>query len=225
MVELLGEPFYVLATINLRFRLRVVMDTAPLLTKALVTLLCVSGWAGPTLASLPPALIFSASQLALATASCTGYWLAGLQILHEWRQQQQQHATSNQRMPAAKEGGQRQQADGPQQGAKTGQGGGIGSAKRGFPCEKEMVTEPDRRGGKGLFGWGPSEREALATSGIFAMQAVSGEQRLPSLAVARSLSCLNCSTGCRELQPIATPSPGVKPRIPAVNTQHASAVA
>eukprot|EP00200_Dunaliella_tertiolecta_P006841 CAMPEP_0202376560 /NCGR_PEP_ID=MMETSP1127-20130417/7031_1 /ASSEMBLY_ACC=CAM_ASM_000462 /TAXON_ID=3047 /ORGANISM="Dunaliella tertiolecta, Strain CCMP1320" /LENGTH=263 /DNA_ID=CAMNT_0048974375 /DNA_START=22 /DNA_END=810 /DNA_ORIENTATION=- len=84
VVELLGEPFYILATVELQFRLRVVMDTLPLTVKALVTLACVAGWAGPTLASLPPALIFSIAQLSLAVASCLGYWIAGTRMLRTW---------------------------------------------------------------------------------------------------------------------------------------------
>lgn len=33
VIELLGEPFYILATVNLQFQLRVVMDTVPLALK------------------------------------------------------------------------------------------------------------------------------------------------------------------------------------------------
>ncbi len=73
VVELLSEPLYILAAVNLRFRLRALLDSAALTAKALLTLLLVAGLAGPRARALPPAIVFSAAQLAFALTTLVGY--------------------------------------------------------------------------------------------------------------------------------------------------------
>ncbi|GFH13968.1 PPM-type phosphatase domain-containing protein, partial [Haematococcus lacustris] len=61
VIELVGEPFYLLCAVNLQFRLRVVMDSLPLAVRALVTLGGVTGW---------PVLVWlQAEKLVLAEGS------------------------------------------------------------------------------------------------------------------------------------------------------------
>lgn len=194
-----------------QFRLRVVMDTLPLTAKALVTLLCVSGRAGPAMASLPPALIFSLSQLSLAIVSCLGYWVAGARMLHSW---EGGAGEAGRRLSASDEarvgsleldGGEGvdgsrcggpelggaslvrdvrgdRVAGGHREGAGKSSGGiehaagGVGSSvQRGWGMGgREGRSNGGRRPGRSrIASWGPAQQEALATSGIFAVQAVS----------------------------------------------------
>ncbi|KAF5836137.1 Rft protein-domain-containing protein [Dunaliella salina] len=228
VVELLGEPFYILATVELQFGLRVVMDTLPLTVKALVTLACVAGWAGPTLASLPPALIFSIAQLSLAVASCLGYWVAGTRMLRTWSSGvgKEEHASHQRESNSGLDDPVRQEEDGggdlgcggelfggkgeagglrgkheeggkedrtPKPISNWGQRGGeeaegvsksaqVGSKGR-YRGQKEVDVSSDEgasrkgkwelglRSRRRLLQYGPAEREVLATSGIFAVQA------------------------------------------------------
>lgn len=74
MMELASEPFYIIASTQLRFGLRAGIDTAALLLRGGVTLgLMLRG-------GLPPALAFSAAQLASAGVILAGYlaFAAGL---------------------------------------------------------------------------------------------------------------------------------------------------
>jgi hypothetical protein len=66
-MELLVDPLYIIASTQLRFGLRAGIDTAGMLLRGAVTL-------GLLMATrLPPALVFSAAQLAFATAYVLGY--------------------------------------------------------------------------------------------------------------------------------------------------------
>lgn len=85
MIELLAEPFYMLASVNMRFGVRVVMDSAPLAAKSLVQLAALGGYAGPVAQAAPPALIFAAAQLALAVVTLVGYAVFGVSELRRWR--------------------------------------------------------------------------------------------------------------------------------------------
>lgn len=63
MVELLSEPLYILAAVQLRFRLRAGADTAAITAKAAATVALLR------LTSLPPALALSYGQV---SATCSG---------------------------------------------------------------------------------------------------------------------------------------------------------
>ena len=134
------------------------------------------------MASLPPALIFSTAQLSLAVVSCLGYWLAGVRMMRSWDVRASEEHIA---------------------GAFGKEGGGVGAKERGVSDETEIkrgarkiggesgavskegvssceTSKVGGGGGSGFLGgggrmlsWGPAEREALATSGIFAVQAVS----------------------------------------------------
>lgn len=67
VVELLAEPFYVIASTQLRFGLRAGIDTAGMLLRGAVTLALLLR------SRLPPALVFSAAQLAFAGLYLLGY--------------------------------------------------------------------------------------------------------------------------------------------------------
>lgn len=75
VVELLAEPFYILASVHLLFKVRVAVEFASTLAKSVLTLLLVSR------TRLPPALVFSWAQLALAIAVLLGYGTFGLRLL------------------------------------------------------------------------------------------------------------------------------------------------
>ncbi|KAG2427588.1 hypothetical protein HXX76_012242 [Chlamydomonas incerta] len=103
LVELAAEPFYILASVHLMFGARVGVEFASTLVKSLVTLgllslpslapallrrlgLALEGAAAPagsaaTAAGLPPALVFSAAQLALAAVALVGYGVVGWRLL------------------------------------------------------------------------------------------------------------------------------------------------
>jgi hypothetical protein len=67
MLELAAEPFYIIASTQLRFGLRAGVDTAAMLLRGALTL-------GLLVATtLPPALVFSAAQLAFAGVVLAGY--------------------------------------------------------------------------------------------------------------------------------------------------------
>lgn len=57
MLELLSEPLYILAAVQLRFRLRAIADTAAIIAKSAVAVALLR------LTSLPPALALSLSQV------------------------------------------------------------------------------------------------------------------------------------------------------------------
>lgn len=71
LVELLAEPFYILASVHLRFGPRVAIDALSTATKGAVTLLLVSRGA------MAPALAFSVAQLLYAAVVLVGYWAYG----------------------------------------------------------------------------------------------------------------------------------------------------
>ncbi|KAG2446862.1 hypothetical protein HYH02_008019 [Chlamydomonas schloesseri] len=102
LVELAAEPFYILASVHLMFGVRVSVEFASTLTKSLVTLgllslparapallrrvgLALGGASGDSAvaaaAPLPPALVFSAAQLALAAVALVGYGVVGWRLL------------------------------------------------------------------------------------------------------------------------------------------------
>ncbi|GBF96551.1 hypothetical protein Rsub_09134 [Raphidocelis subcapitata] len=75
MIELAAEPFYIIASAQLRFGLRAAVDTAAMLLRGALTLaLLLQG-------RLPPALVFSAAQLAFAGVTLAGYLAFGAQLL------------------------------------------------------------------------------------------------------------------------------------------------
>lgn len=61
MLELLSEPLYILAAVQLRFRLRAITDTAAIIAKSAVAVALLQ------LTSLPPALALSLSQVPFYT--------------------------------------------------------------------------------------------------------------------------------------------------------------
>eukprot|EP00798_Chlamydomonas_sp_ICE-L_P020931 gene20931-27781_t len=71
VVELMAEPFYILATVEFCFGLRAAVDTGVLLTKSVVTLVLLGGLGGSW--GLSPALAFSLAQLASAAVALVGY--------------------------------------------------------------------------------------------------------------------------------------------------------
>ncbi len=76
VVELLAEPLYILAAVQLRFGLRAAVDAAALLTKSAATLALLT-----TLRGMPSALVFSAAQLASALVALLGYGVWGALLL------------------------------------------------------------------------------------------------------------------------------------------------
>jgi oligosaccharide translocation protein RFT1 len=153
LLELLAEPFYILATINMRFQLRAVMDSVPLALKSVATLALLAGWAGPGAAALPPAIVFSLAQLAFAAVTLIGYISAvGVPLLSGPR-------TAGASKPAATEAASASAADAAQQ--STISDGGV--HRLGF-----WLT-PWRR---------PAEREALNSTAMFWVQAVRCSKRL-----------------------------------------------
>jgi hypothetical protein len=127
------------------------MDTLPLAVRSTVTLAAVSGWAGPRLKAMPPALVFSFAQLALGVVSFLGYVLAvGLPLLlQKWQVQQQTQPAST------------------QQGSKADTGHTAG--KKGAASAGSVAG----KGGVVASRWGQMEREVLSTTAIFSVQAVS----------------------------------------------------
>ncbi|KAI8466551.1 MAG: Rft protein-domain-containing protein [Monoraphidium minutum] len=67
VLELFAEPFYIIASTQLRFGLRAGVDTAALMLRGSVTLALLAT------TRLPPALVFSAAQLAFAGVYLVGY--------------------------------------------------------------------------------------------------------------------------------------------------------
>jgi hypothetical protein len=154
VLELLGEPFYLLSAVNLNFKLRVVMDTLPLAVRSAVTLAAVSGWAGPRLKAMPPALVFSVAQLMLGIVSFLGYALAvGVPLLLQRHRPEQQAKRSVIKQGSKADSGK----------ADTRQAATDGGA---------AVSVPEKGGVLGSR-WGQMEREVLSTTAIFSVQAVS----------------------------------------------------
>ncbi|GLC67093.1 hypothetical protein PLESTF_000514400 [Pleodorina starrii] len=175
VLELLAEPFYILASVHLMFGPRVAVEFLSTLTKSLVTLGLLTSrqtlprlaaalppalrphlqpllaTAAATAAALPPALLFSAAQLAMAAVVAAGYWALGLRLL-----------AARSRSGSAKLGSAR---GGERRGRGHGSGAGDGSG-----------SESQRPGGGGgggwLAPWTPLERRVLGTSAIFTLQAV-----------------------------------------------------
>lgn len=77
MLELCGEPLYIISSTRLEFGTRASIDTAAMICKCLVTLLLVSR------TGLAPALAFAAAQLVFSGVVLLGYGRYGLQL---WRQ-------------------------------------------------------------------------------------------------------------------------------------------
>lgn len=69
IIELLAEPFYIIASTQLRFGLRAGIDTAAMMLRGALTLALLLH------TRLPPALVFSAAQLAFAGVYLLGYLL------------------------------------------------------------------------------------------------------------------------------------------------------
>lgn len=77
VLELLAEPFYILASLNLHFSVRVAVEAFGTVAKCLVTLALVSA------TSLPPSLVFAYAQLALVVATLVGYGIYGFSQLRK----------------------------------------------------------------------------------------------------------------------------------------------
>jgi Rft protein len=73
MLELLSEPLYILAAVQLRFRLRALVDTAAIVAKSATTVALLQ------LTALPPALALSWAQMAFAAVTLLCYGAAYLQ--------------------------------------------------------------------------------------------------------------------------------------------------
>jgi Rft protein len=78
MLELLSEPLYVLAAVQLRFRLRALVDTAAIVAKSAMTVALLQ------LTALPPALALSWAQMAFAAVTLVCYGAAYAQELPSW---------------------------------------------------------------------------------------------------------------------------------------------
>ncbi|GIL76385.1 hypothetical protein Vretifemale_5979 [Volvox reticuliferus] len=141
VLELLAEPFYILASVHLMFGSRVAVEFASTLTKSLVTLGLLSS---RRLAHvLPPALIFSAAQLAMAAVVMAGYWAVGLRLMTAGR-------TEVPRRAARSKGG--------------GDKSSRATRRPGSGSRSESNTW--------LSPWTPLERHVLATTAVFTLQAV-----------------------------------------------------
>lgn len=78
MLELLSEPLYILAAVQLRFRLRALVDTAAIVVKSAMTVALLQ------LTALPPALALSWAQVAFAAVTLVCYGAAYAQELPSW---------------------------------------------------------------------------------------------------------------------------------------------
>jgi Rft protein len=78
MLELLSEPLYILAAVQLRFRLRAVVDTAAIIAKSATTVALLQ------LTALPPALALSWAQMAFAATTLVWYGAAYVQDVSSW---------------------------------------------------------------------------------------------------------------------------------------------
>lgn len=78
MLELLSEPLYILAAVQLRFRLRALVDTAAIVAKSAATVALLQ------LTALPPALALSWAQMAFAAVTLMYYGTAYAQDMPSW---------------------------------------------------------------------------------------------------------------------------------------------
>jgi Rft protein len=78
MLELLSEPLYILAAVQLRFRLRALVDTAAIVAKSAMTVALLQ------LTALPPALALSWAQMAFAAVTLVCYSASYAQELPSW---------------------------------------------------------------------------------------------------------------------------------------------
>ncbi|GIL64160.1 hypothetical protein Vafri_18121 [Volvox africanus] len=148
ILELLAEPVYILASVHLMFRSRVAVEFAATLTKSLVTLGLLSS--RRLTHRLPPALTFSAAQLAMAAVVMTGYWAVGLRLMARGRKDKARKAEGSEVSRRAA----RSQGD-----------GSNGSSASDVPASGSEKTSR-------LAPWTPLERHVLATSAVFTLQAV-----------------------------------------------------
>ncbi|MEW5310576.1 MAG: hypothetical protein WDW38_002362 [Sanguina aurantia] len=77
VLELVTEPLYILASLNLHFSVRVAVEAGGTVVKCLMTLALVS------VTSLPPALVFAYAQLALVCVTLVGYGIYGFSQLRK----------------------------------------------------------------------------------------------------------------------------------------------
>jgi hypothetical protein len=78
MLELLSEPLYILAAVQLRFRLRALVDTAAIVAKSATTVALLQ------LTALPPALALSWAQMAFAAMTVLWYGAAYVRDVPSW---------------------------------------------------------------------------------------------------------------------------------------------
>lgn len=78
MLELLSEPFYILAAVQLRFRLRAVTDTCAIVAKSAVAVALLR-WT-----TLPPALALSLSQVTFAVVTLLLYTSQYVHLMPDW---------------------------------------------------------------------------------------------------------------------------------------------
>ena len=78
MLELLSEPLYILAAVQLRFRLRALVDTAAIVAKSATTVALLQ------LTALSSALALSWAQMAFAAVTLVCYGAAYAQELPSW---------------------------------------------------------------------------------------------------------------------------------------------
>ncbi|GLI64837.1 hypothetical protein VaNZ11_008131 [Volvox africanus] len=148
VLELLAEPFYILASVHLMFRSRVAVEFAATLTKSLVTLGLLSS--RRLRHRLPPALTFSAAQLAMAAVVMAGYWAVGLRLMAKGRKDKAHKAGVSEISQRAAR--------------RHGDGGNSSSAS--------AVPGSGSESNSWLYPWTPLERHVLATSVVFTLQAV-----------------------------------------------------
>lgn len=78
MLELLSEPLYILAAVQLRFRLRALVDTAAIVAKSAATVALLQ------LTAMPAALALSRAQIAFAAVTLACYGAAYAQDVPAW---------------------------------------------------------------------------------------------------------------------------------------------
>lgn len=78
MLELLSEPLYILAAVQLRFRLRALVDTAAIIAKSAAAVALLQ------LTAVPAALALSWAQLAFAAVTLACYGAAYAQDMQSW---------------------------------------------------------------------------------------------------------------------------------------------
>jgi Rft protein len=88
MLELLSEPLYILAAVQLRFRLRALVDTAAIVAKSATTVALLQ------LTALPPALALSWAQMAFAAVTLVCYGTAYVRELPSWLMNQDSNAAA-----------------------------------------------------------------------------------------------------------------------------------